>query len=598
MEEQLREWVNAVREGHLPRRAFVQRLAALGLGAPVAGSLLLAAGVVQEAQSQPASSYAPTQRGGGGVLRLLWWQGPTILNPHFATGQKDTDGSRLFYESLADWDSDGRLVPSLAGELPSVANGGVARDGKSVVWKLKRGVTWHDGQPFTADDVVFTWQWAQNPATAAITVGFYIDRTVEKIDSHTVRVAFKQPTPFWASTFVGSGGEILPRHLFKDFMGAKSREAPSNLKPVGTGPYKFVDFKPGDLVQGELNPNYHQPARPHFDRVEMKGGGDAVSAARAVLQTGEYDFAWNIQVEDELIKRMEAAGKGRADFVAGGADIEFITFNFTDPRREVDGERSSLKASHPLLSDPAVRLALTLLVDKAAIEKFIYGRAGVATSNYVDNPPPFRSPNTRSEFNPGKAAAVLEAAGWKKGPGGTREKDGKALKLLFQTSTNAPRQKTQALIKQAALKAGIEIEVKAIAGSVFFSTDVGNPDTYGKFYADLQMYTGSGTVDPTRVMLRFASWEAAQKANKWSGINLSRHQNAEFDRLFRSTEAELDAVKRAATFVRMNDLLMQTHAMIPVIQRRSVAAISAKLRAPISAWAGDMAFVRDWHRIA
>jgi peptide/nickel transport system substrate-binding protein len=293
---------------------------------------------------------------------------------------------------------------------------------------------------------------------------------------------------------------------------------------------------------------------------------------------------------------MEAGGKGKADFVAGGADVEFITFNFTDPNREVDGERSSLKAPHPLLSDPAVRQALTLLVDKAGIEKFIYGRAGVATSNYVDNPPAFRSPNTKSEFNPEKAAAVLEAAGWKAGRGGIREKDGRPLRLVFQTSTNAPRQKTQALIKQAAQKAGIAIEVKAIAGSVFFSTDVGNPDTYGKFNADLQMYTGSGTVDPTRVMQRFVSWEAAQKANKWAGINLSRHRNPEFDRLYRSAETELDPAKRAALFIRMNDLLVQTFAVIPVIQRRSVAAVASNLRAPVSAWAGDMAFLRDWYR--
>ncbi len=593
MERAVQQWVEAVREGRLERRAFVQRLAALGLAAPVAGALLLAAGV---AQGQPADSYQPRQRGGGGLLRLLWWQGPTLLNPHFATGQKDYDGARLFYEALANWDSEGRLIPSLAAEVPSLANGGVARDGKSVVWKLKRGVTWHDGRPFTADDVVFTAQWVANPATAATSIGYFLGRTVEKVDSHTVRIVFKQPTPFWASTFVGVGGEILPRHLFQDFAGARSREAPWNLKPVGTGPYKFVDFKPGDLLQAALNPDYHAPARPHFDRVEMKGGGDAVSAARAVLQTGEYDFAWNIQVEDELIKRMEADGKGRADFVAGGADLEFISFNFTDPRREVDGERSSLKAPHPVLSDPAVRQALALLVDKAAIERFIYGRAGVATANYVDNPPPFRSKATTWEFNPDKAAAVLQAAGWKPGRGGIREKNGQALKLLFQTSTNAPRQKTQALIKQAAQKAGIDIEVKAIAGSVFFSTDQGNPDTYGKFHADLQMYTGAGSIDPTRVMLRFASWEAAQKANKWSGINLSRHVNAEFDRLLRSTETELDPVKRAATFVAMNDLLMQTHAMIPVIQRRSVAAVSSKLRAPVSAWAGDLAFVRDWYR--
>ena len=91
---------------------------------------------------------------------------------------------------------------------------------------------------------------------------------------------------------------IIPKHLFEAYKGGNSREAPANLKPVGTGPYRFVDFKPGDIVRGERNPNYHEPNRPYFDTIEMKGGGDAVSAARAVIQTGEYDFAWNMQVED------------------------------------------------------------------------------------------------------------------------------------------------------------------------------------------------------------------------------------------------------------------------------------------------------------
>ena len=594
-EEALREWIEQVRVGALPRRAFVQRLAALGLAAPVAGMLLMHAGVAT-AQAKP-EAYKPARRGGGGVLRLLWWQGPTLLNPHFASGQKDLDAARLFYEALAEWDQEGRLVPVLAAELPSVENGGVAKDGRSVIWKLKRGVKWHDGKPFTADDVVFTWQYASDPATAAVSSGYFAQRVVEKIDSHTVRIVFKQPTPFWAHSFVGTGGEILPRHLFAVYSGAKSRDAPGNLKPVGTGPYKFVDFKPGDLLRGVLNTDYHVPLRPHFDAVELKGGGDAVSAARAVLQTGEYDYAWNLQVEDEVLKRMEAGGKGRAAYIAA-ADLEFMLFNFTDPNTEVDGERSSLKAPHPLLSDPAVRQALSLLVDKASIERFIYGRAGVATANFVNNPPRFRSPNQHWEFNPEKAAALLEAAGWKKGPGGVREKGGRRLKLLFQTSTNAPRQKTQALVKQAALKAGVEIEIKAIAGSVFFSTDQGNPDTSGKFNADLQMFTTTGGIDPERNMLRFASWEVATKANKWSGINLSRWRNDDYDRAYRQAERELDPVKRAALFIHMNDLLAQQFATLPLIHRKNTAAVGSRLHAPVSGWSSDLAFLRDWFRDA
>ncbi len=467
--------------------------------------------------AQSAPVYKPTKRGGGGVLKMLWWQGPTLINPHFATGTKDQDASRLFYEPLAAWDNGGNLRPVLATAIPGREDGSLAADGKSVTWKLKQGVKWHDGKPFTADDVVFTWAYASNPATAAVTSGSYKDVKVEKIDDYTVKVIFDKPTPFWADTFVSTAGMIIPKHLFADFIGDKSRDAPTNLKPVGTGPYLFKEFKPGDLVTGVINPNYHMENRPHFDAIEMKGGGDAVSAARAVLQTGEYDFGWNLQVEDEILLRLEKGGKGKVVITPGGG-IEHIQINFTDPNTEVDGERASLKTKHPTLSDPAVREALSLLVDKDSVQKHIYGRTGVATANFINNPERFRSKNTSYEFNVDKANAILDKAGYVKGADGIREKDGKKLKFVYQTSINQPRQKTQAIVKQACQKAGIDIEVKAVTASVFFSSDVANPDTYPHFYADLQMYNNGMAQPDSEVFLRqFCSWEASQKANKWQG---------------------------------------------------------------------------------
>ena len=104
------------------------------------------------------------------VLKLLYSQAITLLNPHFAIGTKDQEGSRIFYEPLAGWDHDGNLVPVLAEEIPSKENSGLAEDGRTVIWKLKRGVKWHDGKPFTADDVVFTWEYARTPETAAVTI--------------------------------------------------------------------------------------------------------------------------------------------------------------------------------------------------------------------------------------------------------------------------------------------------------------------------------------------------------------------------------------------------------------------------------------------
>jgi peptide/nickel transport system substrate-binding protein len=594
-EQEIRLLIDKVKVGNLSRRAFTRRLVAVGLTAPMAAQLLAFSGV---AMAQAPSTYKPTKRGGGGPLKVLWWQGPTLLNPHFAVGTKDQDGSRLFYEPLANWDGDGNLKPVLAQTIPGREDGSLAADGKSVTWKLKQGVTWHDGKPFTADDVVFNWEYAKNPATATTTNGSYKDVTVEKVDQFTVKVSFHKPTPFWADSFVGTRGMIIPKHLFADYAGDKSRDAPTNLKPVGTGPYKFKDFKPGDMVAGEINMNYHQPNRPYFDSIEMKGGGDAVSAARAVLQTGEFDFAWNMQVEDEILLRLEKGGKGRV-VISPGGNIEHIQLNSTDPGTEVDGERSSLKTKHPLLSDVAVRQALALLVDKASVEKYIYGRTGQATANFVNNPERFRSKTTKYEFNVDQANDILEKAGWVKGPDGIRAKDGKKLKFVFQSSINQPRQKTQAIVKQACQKAGIDIEVKAVTASVFFSSDVANPDTYTKFYCDLQMYTTTMTQPDPEVFLRqFLSNEAATKENKWQGLNITRWQNKEYDDIHKAATVELDPVKRAAMLIKLNELAVNNQVVIPVVARPSVVAMNSKLVAAMSGWDNNTWDIQDWYKEA
>jgi len=593
-EQALRHLIATVKNGKLSRRAFVQRMVALGLTAPMASQMLDYCGV---ARAQSAFQYKPTKRGGGGTLKILYWQAVTLLNPHFAVGTKDQDGARVFYEPLAGWDPEGNLSPVLAAEIPSRENGGLAADAMSVTWKLKRNVRWHDGKPFTADDVMFNWEFASDPATAATTIGSYKDVKVEKVDDYTAVVRFAKPTPFWADAFVAVRGMIIPKHLFADYKGAKSREAPANLKPVGTGPYRFVDFKPGDLVKAELNIDYHVANRPHFDALELKGGGDAVSAARAVLQTGDYDYAWNMQVEDEILQRLEKGGKGTVLITQGG-NIEHIQLNNTDPWTEVDGERSSLKTKHPLLTEPAVRQALALLVNRKAVEDHIYGRTGIATGNFLNNPERFRSSNTKWEFNVDKANQILEAAGWKKGPDGIRAKDGKRLRLIYQTSINTPRQKTQAIVKQACQKAGIDVELKSITASVMFSSDVANPDTYSKFYSDLQMYnTTMSQPDPEIFMSQFASWEVATKDNKWQGRNITRWRSEEYDKTFRAAEAQLDPVKRAALFIHMNDLVCDNVVVIPIVYRPRVSAISNNLRARISGWdGGDLGNLKDWYR--
>jgi peptide/nickel transport system substrate-binding protein len=592
-ERELRNLIAEVKTGTLSRRAFVQRMIAVGLTAPIAGMMLSHSGVAMAAAEIP---YKPTKAGGGGLLKLLYWQAITLLNPHFAIGTKDQEGSRIFYEPLAGWDGEGNLVAALAAEIPSKENGGLAEDGRTVIWKLKRGVKWHDGKPFSADDVVFTWEYARNPETAAVSIASYKDVKVEKVDDFTVKVIFAKPTPYWADAFVGNYGPILPKHLFADYIGAKSRDAPTNLKPVGTGAYMFVDFKPGDVVLAKRNPDYHVANRPYFDTLEVKGGGDAVSAARAVLQTGEYDYAWNMQVEDEILLRLEAAGKGRVSINSSG-NVEFIMLNAADPWTEVDGERASIKTKHPLFSDPAVRQAINLLIDRTSIEKFIYGRTGTATANFLNNPERFRSKNTKFELNIDKANQILEAAGWKKGGDGIRAKDGKVLKFVYQTSINAPRQKTQAIIKQACQKAGIDVELKSVVGSVFFSSDINNPDTYPHFYCDAQMYnTTMPQPDPQLFMNQYVSWQVANKENKWQGRNISRWQNKDYDALYKEAEQELDAVKRAAMYIKLNDMVVGDNYIQPIASRARTTALKAGLTAHLSGWDNDLWQLANWYR--
>ena len=594
-EQAIRGLVADVAHGRLSRRRFLHTMVGAGVTVPMAANLLTAAGL---AQAQPKTvAPTPAARGGGGQVRMLYWAAPTLLNPHLAVAPKDFESSQLFYEPLADIDTDGHVVPVLAAETPSLANGGVARDGTSVVWRLKRGVTWHDSRPFTADDVIFTWQYAADPATATTSAGSYqgIDR-IERVDDYTVKVVFKRPTPYWADAFCSAAGMVLPRHVFEPFRGSKSREAAANLRPIGTGPYRIVDFKPGDVLHAEINPAYHVPNRPYFDRVELKGGGDPVSAARAVLQTGEYDYAWGVQFEYEIMQRLEQSTRGR--FVIGRtANVDYIQLNQTDPWREVDGERASVKTIHPFLTDPAVRSAFALLVDRESIQKDIWGRQAEATANFM-NRPPFVSTNTRWEFNVEKAAGILEAAGWKRGSDGIRVKNGVRLRVLFQSVNQPIRQKVQQIVKQACARAGVECELKSVVGSVYFSSDPGNADTESHFYADLEL---SAKIlrqpDPQAFMRAFCSWEIAQKENKWSGANLTRWRNDEYDRLWRAAETEMDPYKRAAQFIRMNDLIVQNVVVIPVYIRHATFAVSNTIRGfDFSPFSGPLWRLVYWSR--
>jgi peptide/nickel transport system substrate-binding protein len=545
------------------------------------------------------------------TLRLLIWQAPVILNPHLAPGVKDQMTSRIVYEPLASFDSQGHLVPFLAAEIPSLSNGQVARDGRSVTWKLKPNVKWSDGVQFTAKDVVFTYSYITNPDVGSSSIGTYKSvEKVEALDDLTVKLTFKDVNPAWALPFVGIQGMIIPEHVFAPYNNKDAVNAPPNLAPVGTGAYRLKEFRTEDVlligddvvntvkIIYEPNPEYRERDHLAFDEVTLQGGGDAKTAAKAVLGEGVVDYAWNLQIGDTDLRELEAKQVGRVALY-WGSYVERLMLNFTDPNRETaDGERSSIQFPHPIFADKRVRQALALAVDREKIAA-LYGRTGRPTANLLVAPVLFNSQNTKWEFDLDKARALLDEAGWRDSDGdGIRDKDGVSLTMLFQTSVNPVRQKTQEIIVADLASIGVRVEEKQIDSSVYFSPAPDNINTAQHFYADIEEYaTGNKSPDPGSYMVRWTCAEAPQKNNNWSGLNDSRYCNPKYDALFHASETEVDPEKRLDLFVAMNDLLIADSAVIPIVGWANVAGLRNDITGfNPTPWDSETWNIAEWRR--
>jgi peptide/nickel transport system substrate-binding protein len=587
----------------------------------LAWAALSLAGCLPAARSapprSPAAAPSPTApatgRGAGDTLTILYWQAPTVLNPHLAQGAKDRVASRITYEPLASYDRDGNLIPFLAAEIPTLENGGVAADGKSVTWKLKRGVLWSDGQPFTARDVVFTYKFATNPSLGASTaIAYNAVESVEALDDYTVRIQFKDVNPAWAQPFVGLMGLILPEHAFAGY--ADPRQAPVNDLPIGTGPYRAVSFKPqevlflgNELIETnklvfEPNPYYRDPDKPYFREVVVKGGGTATEAARSVFQIGDVDFTHNLDMMDAqalaALQGNNAKGRLISQF---GAYVERIALNRADPNRATeDGERASVRYPHPFFSDPRVRQALSLAIDREAIAA-LYGASGRATPNMLVSPEMYASPDTSYEYDLKKAAALLDEAGWIDSNGdGVRERAGARLSVTYQAPVSVQRQQIQEIVKRSLESIGVEVKLKIIDASVFFGNDPDNTGTRTHFYADMEQFAASNLVpDPGAYMKSWTCDEIAQKANNWAGRNVERWCDPAYDALYAQAAREMDPDRRRQLFIEMNDMLVDDVVAIPIGVRAEVFGANKSLEGiDLTPWDAETWNIQDWRRAA
>ncbi|MDE9449384.1 peptide ABC transporter substrate-binding protein [Aliiroseovarius sp. Z3] len=549
----------------------------------------------------PAATLA--ERGAAGHLNILYWQAPTILNPYLSSGPKDIEPASLVLEPLARYDETGNLVPWLAADIPTLANGGISDDLTTITWRLRPDLTWSDGMNFTAHDVVFTANYCISSDGGCQQAGKFSDVTrVEAMDDLTVRLTFAAPKPFPYGPLVGVETPILQKAQFEACMGAGAQSCTAqNTAPIGTGPFQVTDFRAGDVVTFEANPRYRDPEKPGFATVTIKGGGDAISAARAVLETGEMDYAWNLQVDPEILNTMADGGTGQI-IRSFGTPVERLMINRTNPAPSLGDLRSTLKGGpHPFLTDPAVLAAMSLAIDRTVVAELGYGAAGKPICDILPAPAIYASSanDTCLTQDIDRARHLLDDAGWIDSDGdGVREKDGVRLSVLFQTSTNPVRQDTQALLKSWWAGIGIETELRHIDPSVFFGGDPGSPDTFQKFYADIQMFTNffPGT-DPEAYLNNWTCKSIPAPANNWLGFNIPRYCNADYDALAAELAQTSALEERAVIARRMNDMLMQAGALIPLVHRGDVSAISNTLKGVrMNSWDSELWNIADWTR--
>ena len=543
------------------------------------------------------------ERGSDGNVSIIYWQAPSILNPYLTGGTKDLESSSMVIEPLGRYDNTGALVPYLAKEIPTVGNGGVSADLMSITWTLKEGLLWSDGTPVTSEDVKFSADYCLHPDMGCASLSYFAGVTsVDIIDKLTVKVNFDSPKPNPYGPFMGYTTPIIQKAQFADCIGAGAPNCTeANFGPIGTGPFVVTEFKPNDVIQMKANENYREAGKPAFATVTFKGGGDATGAGRSVLETGEFDYAWNLQLAPEVIANMEKAGKGTA--IAGfGPLVERIEMNLTDPSPSLDADtRSTRKAPHPFLTDINVRKAMSMAIDRTLLVEIGYGKAGKVTCDLVPAPDLFAANNdycVKQDID--GANAILDSAGWKKGADGVRTKDGMRLSVLYQTSTNAVRQDFQALIKEWWSQIGVETELRNLSASVFFGGDPGSPDTFQKFYSDVEMYanTFSGT-DPQSYLAQYLCGTEPRPESQWQGENINRFCEPEYDALHAELTKTGDLTKRGEIAIKLNNMLTKdSYTIVPLVHRGRVSAHANSLGGVVlNTWDSELWNVAEWYRI-
>ena len=521
-------------------------------------------------QCAPTPSQPSSRKGGSVALALS--QEPDTLNPYLASQRAAGEVHTFVVQGLLGVNEKSEFYPVLATQVPTKENGGVSADGLMITYHLRQDVTWSDGQPFTCDDVRFTWQAVVHPKSGAVgTSGYREIESVNCPDSHTAVIKFKAfyaayLVPFWA---------ILPHHATGD--PGEMTHWDYNRNPIGTGPFKISEWKSGDHVTLVPNPNFR--GKPQLDSVIIRFVPSR-DVGLQLLQSGEVTIVGDL-VEANLPQLSNTPGI--AIDKAQGPRSERLLLNLADPT--LDTPSDPLKQPHPILADVRVREALELAINKQEIvDSLLYGQAAIGTNELnigwakCDTPP--------SEFNPDKARVLLDQAGWRTGVDGIRvaqdakfAKDGTRLRLKLQgPSGDSLREQAQQVLLNRWKDVGIEAYIENAPTATLFGTfDSGSIARHGKF--DILIYTtGLPIPDPqSQIETYFASWQIPLASNKGAGYNYSRWINPIADQAIKTAGSTADIGARRAAYCQVMSEVNRERPQIYLYARNSLVAYRDRL---------------------
>jgi peptide/nickel transport system substrate-binding protein len=550
---------------------------------------------------------ASSTAGAGDNLLIFQWQGASQANALLSSGTKDLLAGSLVLEPLIEVAPDGSLLPKLAVEVPTTGNGGVSEDGMTVTYHLKDCIVWSDGTPFTAADVQFSYEFCADTATGCSGEPPTALVGVEATDDLTVVATYDSPQPFPYEIFTGFTGVIIQKAQFEECIGAAAVGcSEQNFAPIGTGPYMVTELRPEDVVLYAFNPLYRMAAdgKPFFSTVEIKGGGDAESAARSVLEIGEGDYAWNLQVAPEILNPMEAAGLGRV-VTSFTANVEHLNLNWTNPDADPPSEYGAdMSGANPFFfENELLHNALSIAIDREEITTIGYGATGQPTCN-IWPVGAESSPNNDDlcTYDAALANQMLDDAGYldSDGDGIRNMPDGGAnLSWDLTTSTNAVRQTHQELLKAQWALIDVNINLLNEDAGLFFDGTCASDFCIWKFFTDIQMYTNGATLpDGPSYLSGYRISDIPTAANSWGGNNIVRFYSEEFDAELATLQAmSLDDPGRNAQIHLVNDLVVRS-AVIPMIHRGNVSGISNTITGfgDPNGWSSEYWNIEEWAR--